>query len=880
MRYDTAERILTTSLEEVDEGVARESLPIDGVLREIAVRLGSRRSLVLRAEPGAGKTTRVPPAILDAGIAGDGQIIVLEPRRLAARAAAARMAEERGGRVGDEVGYHVRFDRKANAKTRIVAMTDGMFVQRLYADPFLDGVSVVVFDEFHERSLQTDLALAMTQRVRELRDDLKVVVMSATLDPGPIAEFLGDAATIECAGRQYPVDVRYLRMPTSEPIERQVRDAAERMLDETAGDLLAFLPGVGEIRRVERELASLAARRDVAVMPLFGDMPLDAQQAVLAKGTRRKIVLATNVAETSVTIDGVTAVIDAGLARVLRHDAARGVNRLEVTRISQASAEQRAGRAGRTAPGVCLRLWTQREQSGLAERETPEIERVDLAEPVLELMAWGEADPTALPWFEKPPAVAVEQAIVLVERLGAIDGGEVTDVGSWMAGLPIHPRLGRLLIEGVRLDVRERAAIATAMLSERDPFRATRMSGDGRGRVTRKIAGHRSDSDVVDRVAALEAFERGEAHDESLGLDRAAAKQVLRVAKELAKSLPRRDEVMAKDSDVREHRASRGDVDEDEALLRAIAAAFADRLACRREVGSRRALMVGGRGVRLDDASRVAEGELFACVEIQEQGCSEALVRQASLVRREWLDPRHVRSDVEVEFDRASEKVVAWKRTRYWDLVIEQAQAQLPMNFDAAELLAKEAAERIEIATALGDEAMQFLQRVRSLGAWMSELGLPAMRDEDLRALWPTVCAGCVSLSEVRRRSWAPALAGMLSSEQRAALDRFAPLKIAVPSGSQITLAYEYGKPPVLAVRIQELFGMRETPRVAGGRVGVLLHLLGPNYRPQQITADLASFWNNTYQEVRKELRRRYPKHAWPEDPWTATAERKPGRRK
>jgi ATP-dependent helicase HrpB len=865
--------------------VTRAPLPIDDVLGDLVAKLRAASSLVLRAEPGAGKTTRVPPALLDAGLADlatpgkataskrSGQILLLEPRRLAARAAAARIAEERCSRLGEEIGYHVRFDRRATRDTRIVAMTDGVFVRRLQDDPFLDGVSIVVFDEFHERSLYTDLALAMVQRVRaEIRPDLKIVVMSATLDPAPIARYLGDAAVVESAGRQYPVDVHYSRLATRAPLVEQAAAAVRQVADETPGDLLVFLPGVGEIRRLERELAPLAARQDFKLMPLFGDMPLDAQQSVLARSDRRKVILATNVAETSITIDGVTAVIDTGQARVLRHDAALGLNRLELTRISRASADQRAGRAGRTAAGVCHRLWTEREHAGLADRETAEILRVDLAGPVLELLAWGECDPLALPWFEPPPTAAVSQAFALLERLAAIDAAQPTALGRAMARLPVHPRLARLLVEGARLGVGDRAAIAAAILSDRDPFR-TPTSTPGAPRRDR-AAEHRSDSDLVDRVAALEAFAaRDSADDLGLPVDRGAAQNVMRTADQLRRLL---DELPG---ELILQASSTAPRDADEALLRSIAAAFADRLACRREPRSRRALMVGGRGVRLDDASRVAEEALFVCVEVQEQGGSESLVRQASAVRAEWLDPTHTSAQVEVEFDAATEKVTAFKRTRYLDLVIEQAPTVLPKGYDAAELLAREAAARIDIATLLDDDAAQLRERIRSLGAWMPDLNLPALADEDLRALWPQLCAGCVSLAEVRRRPLRTVLEGLLDGSQRAALDRHAPERIEVPSGSRIALAYESGKSPVLAVRIQELFGMRETPRVAGGRIAVLLHLLGPNYRPQQITSDLASFWNNTYPEVRKELRRRYPKHAWPEDPWNAQAERRPQRR-
>ncbi|HVC97188.1 MAG TPA: helicase-related protein, partial [Pirellulales bacterium] len=444
------------------------SLPIDAILPDLVRSLADQNCLVLRAPPGAGKTTRVPPALLDGGLAKGGQVVVLQPRRLAARAAAWRIAAERAGRVGDEVGYQVRFDRQAGPATRVLIVTDGVFVRMLRGDPFLERVGVVVFDEFHERSLATDLALAMVRKVQlELRGELRIVVMSATLAALPVARYLGDCPVLQSDGRTFPVEISYLRHSDPRVVPRGVASAVEQALGSTTGDVLAFLPGVAEIHATAKALGGLAAERGLALMPLYGDLPLERQQEVLRPTERRKVVLATNVAETSVTIEGITAVVDSGLARVLRLDPALGLNRLETKRISRASAEQRAGRAGRTAAGVCLRLWTEREQWALDEQELPEIARVDLAGPVLELLCWGAGDVGTLPWFEPPPAAAVERAMDLLARLGGYDGRQVTELGQQMAALPVQPRLSRLLLEARRLGVLDRGALAAALLSER-----------------------------------------------------------------------------------------------------------------------------------------------------------------------------------------------------------------------------------------------------------------------------------------------------------------------------------------------------------------------------------------------------------------------------
>jgi len=844
------------------------SLPIDEVLPQLTAALARHSSVVLRAPTGAGKTTRVPPALLDAGLAGAGRILLLEPRRIAAQAAARRIAEERGATLGGEVGYQVRFDKKLSGSTRILAMTDGIFLRMLQDDPFLERVGAVLFDEFHERSVNVDLALAMVRKVqREIRPDLKLVVMSATLSPEAIAKYLGDAPIVESRGRQFPVEIRYQKHHSSAPAHESVADGVRELFAETTGDVLAFLPGVGEIRRAADELRGLAEREDAFLYSLYGDLPFAEQQQVLEPSPRRKIVLATNVAETSVTIPGVTAVVDSGLARTLRMDPALGLNRLEVVRIARAAADQRAGRAGRTGPGVCLRLWTEREQSAMRDHETPEILRVDLAGPVLELLCWGEPDVRGFPWFDPPPAASLDQALLLLERLGAVGPRGITEQGKQLARLPMHPRIARLLLEGAILGEPARAALAGALLAERDPF--LRSPGPRGGA---RQAGGWSDSDVLDRVAALEQFDnRGGRHTEAGSLDSGAARFVLRARDEWLRLL---------ENELRDvKRSPDRNLDSDEVLLRAIYAGFPDRLARRREAAGRRGVMIGGRGIKLHERSAVVDPELFVCVDLEETGHSEALVRQASVVRREWLDESRLKITIDVEFDPARQRVIARRRTRIEDLVLDEAITNVPKDYDASGILAQAATERLDLTTMVDEPARNYLARLESLRGWRPELELPDLGEDPLRSMLPQLAAGCLSFDDLKKAPVVGVLKNLLTSQQLAAVEREAPERVQVPSGSWITLRYEAGQPPVLAVRIQEVFGMAQTPRVGGGRVPVVMHLLAPNMRPQQVTQDLASFWKNTYAEVRKELKRRYPKHSWPEDPTQATPENRPRRK-
>jgi ATP-dependent helicase HrpB len=840
-------------------------LPIDPVLPQLLDALRQQSSVVLRAPTGAGKTTRVPPGLLDANLIPQ-RIVMLEPRRLAARAAARRMSVERGQRLGDAIGFQVRFERQFGPLTRILVVTPGILLRMLHDDPFLESVGAVVFDEFHERGLEVDLALGIVRLLQQtVRPELRIVVMSATIQVDAVAGYLDNCPIIASEGRTFSVEIVYEPRQREQPWPAAIAGAVRNLLDKTRGDLLVFLPGLGEIRQTARQLETLAEEFNLAVLPLHGDLPAEQQDAALLPHDRRKVVLATNVAETSVTVEGVTGVIDTGLARLMVFDPAVGLDRLELTPISRASADQRAGRAGRTQPGICVRLWSAVADRARPEQTAPEIRRVDLAGSVLQLLALGEKDIQNFPWLEAPPAATLAQAMTLLRRLSAVNEQGITDLGRVLARLPVHPRIGRLLVEGQRWGCPERAALTAALLSERDPFNrglegAPRSAGPS----------HVSRSDVLDRVEHLEEHERSPRSASNL-LNRHAAGFILRARDQLLR-LSRQERVDAlAGCDIA--------VSADEALLRSLLAAFPDRLARRRESGSRRGVMVGGRGVQLAPGSAVTEAELFVCVDV-DAGAAETLVRQASAVQRDWLPIEQVSSAIEVLFDEKAEQVSARKRQRFDDLVLEESLAALPDEVQVAQVLAEAAGRRLETVMPEADSpAGLYRTRVRCLRQWLPDLQLPALEADDLRESLTWLCRGRRSFAQLRAGPWLDAFHSRLTHRQSQAVEHEAPERLQVPSGSRIVLKYEEGRPPILAVRIQEVFGLRETPRIAGGRVPVLLHLLGPNYRPQQVTDDLASFWSNTYPLIRKELRARYPKHAWPEDPWNAPPQRGPRRR-
>ncbi|RKY22142.1 MAG: ATP-dependent helicase HrpB [Planctomycetota bacterium] len=848
--------------------VSLAPLPIDAVLPELLQALTQARAAVLVAPTGAGKTTRVPPALLDAGLAGEGAVVVLEPRRLAARAAARRMAEERGLPLGGEVGYHVRFDRRASDATRVVVMTEGIFLRRLQDDPLLEGVGAVVFDEFHERHLDSDLALAMVRRVRqELRPELPLLVMSATLDGEAVAAALGGCPAVLSEGRSFPVELAWAPAPMQQRLPERVLLGVHDVLSRSPGDVLVFLPGLGEIRAAARALAGLVAERDLALVELYGELPADQQDAALRAGPRRKIVLATNVAETSVTIEGVTAVVDSGLARVLRFDPDSGLNRLQLEPVSRASADQRSGRAGRTEPGVCARLWTRGEHLNRPERELPELQRADLSGTVLQLLAWGEREPAELPWLEPPEPAALAVAVELLQRLGAMQDGRISARGRALARLPVAPRLGNLLLEGASLGLLREAALAAAVLSERDPVE----------RLQR--AEHVSRCDLSDRVEALLAFSaRGKARAGALSLRPGAARQVLAAAKQL-QALVKRSPAQGKSTT--SGRSATAHLSLDQVLPRALLAGFPERVACRREPGSTRLALVGGRGARIDPASAVSEGQLLLCVALVGSGRGEPQARLVSRLERSWLDPARLNEAHEHVFEPSREAVVARRVRRYDDLLLEAAPTGELDPSACATVLAAAAAEQPERALNLGcPQLAAFRSRVASLAAWHPELELPAFDTDQLLALLPELCVGRRSFAELAAVPLASELARRLSQRQARALASLAPERLELPSGSRLRLDYDPGRAPALHVRIQELFGTLRTPCVDGGRLPVVLHLLAPNMRAEQVTDDLASFWDHIYPEVRRRLSRRYPKHAWPEDPRGARPVRRAGNRR
>jgi ATP-dependent helicase HrpB len=836
-------------------------LPIDDFIPQILAASGPGRNLVIVAEPGAGKTTRVPAAIVErAGLTRDyPAVVVLQPRRVAARTVAERIAEERGWSLGEQVGYHVRFDRRVGPRTRLRVVTEGILTRQLLDDPFLDGVGCVVLDEFHERSLYTDVAIALLREVQTtVRPNLSIVVMSATLSAEPVARFLGDCPVLRVPGRTYPVEVVY--RPGAGPVPQRVADAVLETLDTGAGDVLAFLAGADDIRRTS---SLLRDRPGVSVLPLHGSLPPAEQQRALrpAPAGLRKVVLATNIAETSLTIDGVRTVIDSGLAKIAGYDPQRGMDRLDLRRISRASADQRAGRAGRTGPGRCVRLWA--ESESIEPFEVPEIRRVDLAPTVLSLHAWGKPDVREFGWFESPDEPVLAAAERLLEMLGALDSaGQITPIGRKLSNVPTHPRLARLLLAASDTGRPADGATLAALLSEKDLLLPDR-SGP---RETRTVA----DSDLIFRMILLEQAVKARFSPSLVdqGIDPGAARSVCQLRDDLLR--------LVRSSHARSNRVAT-----DDELLRLVLPAYPDRVCRRRQNDPAAGVMVDGRGVRLAPESAVRSGEFFIAVELRHDPRSpraEAAVRIASRVDFEWLGqtfPGSIRIDRGAEFDPERERVVGFVRTYYRDLLLSDDPHAAVDPAQAAAALGAALRPRAGELFRADPDAESVLERVALLRAALSEHHWPDWSDERLGDLIIEHAAGKRTVAEVRS-----GLAPLLLSHLQYPLDRLleseAPATMEVPSGNRLAIRYVPGqKPPTISVRLQEIFGWAETPRIAQGRVRVRVELLGPNYRPVQLTDDLKNFWATTYFQVRKDLRARYPKHAWPEDPLTATAQAK-----
>ena len=767
-----------------------DALAIDPYIPAVLDAVRSRRALILSAAPGAGKTTRVPPAL-----ASDGRVLVLQPRRVAARSIARRIADEQGWTLGREVGWHVRFERRFVATTQVILATEGILTARLQQDPLLSDVTTVIVDEFHERTIAADLGLALARQAWRARDDLRIVVMSATLDAGPLASFLDDCPQIAVAGRQHALEIDY------RPAE-SVAVAAASLLREGPGSVLCFLAGAPEINRALPEVRA-AAGAQVEVLPLHGSLSADDQDRAIADTHAARVILATNIAETSLTVPAVTAVVDSGWQKVARYDPNRGIDSLELERIPTDAADQRAGRAGRLGPGRVRRLWDRADR--LRPHREAEVHRVDLSDAVLDILAWG-GDPSSFEWFEPPAADRVNAALALLQQLGALRDGRVTRLGERMKRMPLHPRLARMLVEaGGRHDV----AVACALLSERH--------------ATARV----SDTTSSDLLSAV-------------GDDRATPPHVREVARRLAH--------LAGES-------TGADALSGEALfLRAVFTGYPDRVAKRREPGSPRFLLASGHGAVLGRESGVRHAPFVVAVDVQaaRRGDAEATIRIASAVDPDWLEP----SDVRVEHMLEAGRVRAIERTCYGEIPI----ADRPVTPDP-----EEAARLLAEAYALRGLTPSDEQLVRRLHVAELPCDVPAM----LRA----AAAGRLRLDDID-------LGRALDRSIARDLERRAPETIRVPSGRSVRVTYQADGTAVAAVKLQELFGLAESPRLGARHEPVVFELLAPNGRPVQTTRDLRSFWNTTYQEVRRELRSRYPRHPWPEDPWTAppTARPKPRR--
>ena len=854
----------------------RDLLPIDALLPELIASLRAHPSLVLEAPPGAGKTTRVPPAMLDAGFAGNGEIIVLEPRRLAARLSARRAADERGERVGDTVGYTVRFDDVSGPKTRLRYVTEGILARRLLSDPSLRGVGAVVLDEFHERHLQTDVALACLLRLLRsgARPDLKLVVMSATLDASPLADHLG-APILRSQGRRFPVEVTHLGAPDDRRLDVQVEAAVRRVTAPgTLGDVLVFLPGAAEIRWAQEKCAELAQHRQLALLPLHGDLAPDEQDRVLARWRQRKVILATNVAETSVTIDGVTAVVDSGLARIAGHSPWTGLPTLAVGKVSQASAEQRAGRAGRTAPGLAVRLYTKHDLDSRPPHLAPEVQRLDLAELALELLAQG-LQPRELPWLDEPDEAALQAAEALLLRLGlAARAGarwSITPRGTQAVRFPLHPRLSRLVLEAQARGAGEAGCALAAILGERDL-----RSREGRG-----TAGPTGPSDLLELWDLLREAKRAQfdpSRLRGLGLDAGSARRADRAQAQLARALPQGGP----------QAGNLGTRATEEALQISLLCAFPDRVAKRRSQGSGELLLCGGGAVQLGPASVVREAPLLVAVDLEErrelrapapgQKRAGGLVRLASAIEPEWLldlFPGSLSESVDLEWEPARERVEALSRLRYQELVLEESRRQPKLDDpreaqEAARLLL--AAAKAKGASAFVDPAQlsQLRARLALVALHVPEAGLAPPDGAAVEGALAGLCQGKSALAELREAGLLPLLLERAGPSAQAQLARLAPESALLPGGRRVQITYVEGQPPWIESRLQDFFGMAKGPSVCSGRAPLVCHLLAPNGRAQQVTQDLAGFWERHYPAVRKELMRKYPRHPWPEDGATA----------
>ena len=836
------------------------ALPIYELETQLVADLRTHSRLVLQAPTGSGKSTQVPQILLDSGLAGDGEIVVLQPRRLATRMLAARVAQERGVRLGEEVGYQIRLDKVCGRKTRIRFVTEGVLLRQMLSDPELRGIAVIVFDEFHERHLYGDITLARALDLQESRrPDLKLVVMSATLDAGSLQKYLAPCELLTSRGRTFPVDVEYLEKPLGDfPVWDAAAAEFERISRETEGDVLVFMSGAYEISRTISAIRHTRAGGQCTVLPLHGELPAADQDAAVARYEQRKVIVSTNVAETSLTIDGVRVVIDAGQAKIARFDPYRGINTLLVERISRASAEQRAGRAGRTAPGRCIRLWTEREHHDRPAQELPEVKRLDLAEVVLTLKASGVEDVAKFRWLEAPDARSLERALTLLTDLGALDSaGAISPLGRRMLAFPAHPRYARMLLAAHELGCVPAVVQIAALTQGRGLLR--RAEGKQMQQDRDTALGESAESDFFLHLRALRFAEQRNFNPQTcrpLGIHAPAAREAAALAEQFLRIA--QDEGL--DTTARETPA--------EALQRCVLAGFPDMVALRLDGGTLRCALVHGRKGVLARESVVGTPLLVASEvrEVEMRGDVETLLSLATAIKEEWLRelfPDGFRETTDVFFDSSLRRVLAKKQTRFHDLVLRSEQSDKVPHEQAAALLARE----VEAGTCplkLWDNTVdQWILRLNQLTEWFPEYELPKLGDDERRMLVEQICHGAVSYKDIKERPVWPVVKSWLSPVQQQLLDDQAPERIELPNGRKAKIVYATGTAPHIATRIQDLYGVTGELRIAAHRIPLVIQVLAPNHRPIQITQNLATFWKDSYPKIKQELQRKYPRHEW-----------------
>ena len=839
-----------------------DPLPIDAHLPAIISTLRTAGALVLSAPPGAGKTTRVPRALCDHGFAQKGEILILEPRRLAARLAAARVAQELGEKPGETVGYSIRFENVSSPATRIRFLTEAILARRIVQDPDLKGVSVVILDEFHERHLATDLALGFLKGLQAKRPELKIIVMSATLDAEPVAAFLNGAQLMSVPGSPFEVEIEFEEKASDRPVHDKVAAAVSRLLRSgPKGDILVFLPGSSEIRRAAEALQPQAERSSLLVLPLHGDLPASEQRRAIEQAERTKVILATNVAETSITVPAVVSVVDSGLARVAGYSPWSGFPTLSIQKISKSSAIQRAGRAGRTQAGRVLRLYTRPDFESRPPHETPEIRRADLSETSLMLHGAGMRDINAFHWFEAPPKSSIEAAETLLLKLGAVkEDGRITETGIQMLHIPVHPRLARLILEGKNLNVADDCTLLAALLSERDIRLRTRASFGPK--TSRAQPGASGLSDLLELLECFREAESARFTPErllALGLDPAAIQAVRRAQRQLrrlsggkARSLPAAGE---------------------ESLLISVLTAFPDRVAKRRNPGSRELLLAGGGSATLSPASVVHNPEFMVAVDAEERResilrDSGTVIRLASAIEIEWLaglSTESIFQKTELVWNERARRVDQFSCTSYGQITLEEKTNPAPRSGETARILSSVAIARQLSDFKDVDSLPAFRARVTLVARHFPGEQFPSVEDRVLNKAVERLCAGKRSLEELAQESLIHELAATLTDRQRHLLDREAPERIKLKTGRSVKVHYESDRPPWIESRLQDFFGMSATPTICAGLVPLTVHLLAPNGRAVQVTSDLAGFWERHYPSIRRELKRRYPKHAWPE---------------